>query len=373
MKNYVYVLALGALHPTADAFAVQPYKQNSNTESISFTTSYLENLRNNEVKVNGRNPSPDAQISQVASTTQSTSSILYNVEPSGGTATGTVSTIDYSPTTRETVTDSSLYFTPEDDSISTDSSLDIPTSPWTEPETRSAMFSKIAPIIVPGGSIKTCSFEESVQRIYVHLETEGRPLNANIELWQFEDAPQTMSVYLEDGCIRPFRAIVETPGSCNSIAVRNTGNEDFPFHAGIEGEINEDHETVQTLLHETGKRTVQGGAVYPISLPPSVRSVKIILHTDGRPLIARVELSKGPNNARQIIEIYSEDGNERPLNVIIETPGVGNAIRILNIAGDEFPLTAYVEPYFSEDIFLDEPILDESTSSSMDAIDVPWF
>ena len=104
-----------------------------------------------------------------------------------------------------------------------------------------------------------------------------------------------------------------------------------------------------------------------------MRSVKIILHTDGRPLIARVELSKGPNNARQIMEIYSEDGNERPLNVIIETPGVGNAIRILNIAGDEFPLTAYVEPYFSEDIFLDEPILDESTSSSMDAIDVPWF
>ena len=130
------------------------------------------------------------------------------------------------------------------------------------------------------------------------------------------------------------------------------------------------------MAYEIGKRTVQGGAVYPVSLQGSVRSVKIILKTDGRPMHAQVELSKGPNNAREIIEVYSEDGDMRPLNVIIETPGVGNVLRILNLNGAEFPLTAFIESYFSEDAFNQEPIYGGTSNnivSSEDSADHMWF
>jgi hypothetical protein len=48
------------------------------------------------------------------------------------------------------------------------------------------------------------------------------------------------------------------------------------------------------------------------------------------------------------MEVYTEDGMERPLFVILETPGTGNVVRIVNTATVEFPLTAWVEPYAVE-------------------------
>ncbi len=46
------------------------------------------------------------------------------------------------------------------------------------------MWETLAPVTVQGGSLRTCSFDEDVQRVEVFLKTEGRPLNANVELWQ---------------------------------------------------------------------------------------------------------------------------------------------------------------------------------------------
>ena len=67
------------------------------------------------------------------------------------------------------------------------------------PVSSNDMFDDVVPVEVQGGSLRTCSFAESVNRVNVVVMTTGRPLNANVELWQGPDnAPQKMSVYLED-------------------------------------------------------------------------------------------------------------------------------------------------------------------------------
>jgi len=224
------------------------------------------------------------------------------------------------------------------------------------PKTTLELFEGVTPVKVQGGSLKTCSFNEDVQRVAVYLKTEGRPLNANVELWQGPDnSPQKMSVYLEDGSLRPFNCVLESPGASNSVSIRNTAEMEFPLVAGLDVELDSESVSPSKILAQSAKpRTVQGGAVYTTPFAPAVKSIQVLLETDGRPLNARIELLQGPNNSKQVMEVYTEDGSARPFFVIIDTPGSGNVIRIVNSATIEFPLTATVEPYITdENIYVD--------------------
>jgi hypothetical protein len=204
------------------------------------------------------------------------------------------------------------------------------------------------PITVQGGSLKTWSFPSPfVERVQVVMRTDGRPLDANLELWQGPDnTPYKMRVYVEDGMARTFSAVIETPrDEQNTISIRNTAQLEFPLVAGV---ISEDIRGGPPLgERQVSERpnTIQGGALRTYPFSPNVESVQVLLTTDGRPLNARIELLQGPNNIKQVMEVYTEDGMERPFYAVVETPGTGNVVRVVNTASMEFPMTAAVEAF----------------------------
>ena len=220
-------------------------------------------------------------------------------------------------------------------------------------------------VTVQGDSLKTWSFQSAaIDRVQVLMKTEGRPLNANLDLWEGPDnTPTKMQIYLEDGNVRPFNAIIETPGSQNSVSILNTGRMEYPIRGCVVPETEESQSTlgpssmaaqVQSLAGNSMPIIVQGGAVFTKPFDPTVQSIQIMLQTDGRPLTARIELVQGPNNQKQVIEFYSEDGRERPFFGIFQSPGSGNIVRVVNTATMEYPITACVEPYMIDENFIEE-------------------
>merc|ERR1719506_2725028 len=201
--------------------------------------------------------------------------------------------------------------------------------------------------LVQGGSLRTWSYRSpNVEQVQVVLSSEGRPLDADVELWHGPDnTPFKMRVYSENGGLRPFSAVVETPRGPNTVSVRNIGQMEFPITADVVHD-QVDQPSPATLSEST---IVQGGALRTFPFDPSVDSVEVLLTTDGRPLNARIELLQGPNNNKQVIELYAEDGRDRQFFAILETPGSGNVIRIVNTSPVEFPMRASVVPHSIND------------------------
>merc|ERR1719181_2188519 len=210
-------------------------------------------------------------------------------------------------------------------------------------------------ILVQGGSLRTWSYKSPlVDQVQVVLSTEGRPLDADLELWHGPDnTPCKMRVYVENGQLRPFSAVIETPRGPNTIAIRNIGQIEFPIAASVVADA-VDNPSPECLSSSV---TIQGGALRTYPFDPSVDSVQVFLRTDGRPLNARIELLQGPNNNKQVIELYTEDGLDRPFFCILETPGSGNVVRIVNTAPVEFPMTASVVPHLINDQMTSDAVL----------------
>jgi hypothetical protein len=215
----------------------------------------------------------------------------------------------------------------------------------------SEIFHQSESTTVQGGSLRTWSFTNPrIQFVQVMLKTEGRPLDADIQLWNGPDnTPQKMKVYVEDGALRTFSTLIGTPsGPTNTIAIRNTGMLEFPLMAVVNPDRGQGQDAALAVESFAGSfgETIQGGALRTWPFDPNVNSVAVLLKTpNGRPLNARIQLLQGPNNNRQVIQLYTEDGMYRPFFAIIETPGSGNVIRVVNTAPMEFPLTATVQAY----------------------------
>lgn len=205
--------------------------------------------------------------------------------------------------------------------------------------------------IVHGNSLKTYSFGRGVDRAELLMKTQGRPLDADVEIWQGPDnTPLRVRVHLEDGGKRTFRSTFELPGmDSHSIAIRNIGQEHSPLTSGLFSDSQQPRNNNKGPAHALSSISepslIQGGSLNTYRFKTNVESVQVMIKTNGLALNARVELFQGPENDKHVMDIYSENGSERPFYAVVETPGAGNVVRVTNTASIEFPIYASVESY----------------------------
>lgn len=202
------------------------------------------------------------------------------------------------------------------------------------------------PVQIQGNSLKTWVTNPNVQAVHVAMKSEGRPIHADVELWNGpNNIPYKLRVYVEDGYIRPFSAVIGTPRGTNTVAVRNISPIEFPMEAAVAPENEVDAPSIGEIPTRSYPVAIQGNSLHTFRFNYNVQAAQIMLRTDGRPLNARIELWQGPSNVKQVVDIYTDDGIDRPFYMIIDTPGPENVIRVANTATVEFPLDASVGAY----------------------------
>lgn len=109
--------------------------------------------------------------------------------------------------------------------------------------------SRASSTTIQGGALRTYRFDHYVESVQVRLETQGRPLEAKIELLQGpNNVKKFIELQIEDGHTRPFECVIETPGSGNVVSVENTAPMEFPMTASV------------VPLSVAGDRSFGGGA-----------------------------------------------------------------------------------------------------------------
>lgn len=212
------------------------------------------------------------------------------------------------------------------------------------------------PTTVQGGSLRTFQNRSpNAKQTHVRLGTNGRPMDANVEVWEGpNNSPVTMRVYGEDGQQRPVDAMIGGPGRVNTVSARNTGPLEFPMAASVVPTAGYQPMAVPVSSSAT---TIQGGALRTYPFDYSVGSVQVTITSQGYPCNCRIEILQGPNTNRQGIELYTDNGRDRPISYILETPGYGSIVEITNTGPMEYPVTASVEPYSIQEEMSSAPVV----------------
>jgi len=192
---------------------------------------------------------------------------------------------------------------------------------------------------VEGKTRKTWKFNDSSKdRVQVALTSEGRPMNADIQLWLGPDwTPFSLKAYSEDGKSRPIQTLVGTRNKAAMVEVRNIGEYEFPFKAASNYAAGPMATLPAEIPASTAGERVDGGALRSFPLDPNTNQLEVVLKTDGRQLNAKIELLNGPNNPKQTYEVFTNNGELNSLCVAFNTPDAGTTVRIVNLATVEFP------------------------------------
>jgi len=209
------------------------------------------------------------------------------------------------------------------------------------------VWQKSPSVRIQGGTLKTWDIgEETTERVQVSIKSDGRPVDTNIELWHTPAyIPTKMHIYTENGVNRPINAVIETPKHPKTVAVYNTGSMEFPFDANVaKTGLDKAYASLQSVPSEM----LQGGSLKSYEFGAEVNSVQVLLMSadlGGRNMKCKIEVTQGPNQVKQYIEMYASSGYKNPFYAVIATPGSINTVRVINQNDVEFPFDAWVLPY----------------------------
>lgn len=189
----------------------------------------------------------------------------------------------------------------------------------------------------------------------VELETDGRPLDAKVEIWEGpNNTPAKMKLWSEDGAERPWGPVgfanfagMSRTGTGSSMTVDNEGSTEFPIYANVNigggGGMGGMRSTYMGTSRRQTMRIDGNGAQQSFNIGPGPCIIEI--WSEGFPYYANVEVWDGPNNVKQSAEVYADSGFDRPWSAVIESPGgEGGTIQIKNPGPVEYPLRVSVEP-----------------------------
>lgn len=227
---------------------------------------------------------------------------------------------------------------------------DVPIVPLDLPMTR----------IEGGGTLRTYDVPDGAERVEVHLKTNGRPLNAFIELWEGPvRLVHSMYVDVQDGDINPYRCVLSNNGKPKTLKISGKATYEFPLDVGVsvpEGKRQDEIKGFGLRTFDNNeKHFIQGsstmggvGAVRSFPIDPSIDAIQVMLWSANcgkRAIKAKFELLRGPNNMKQSYELMCQ-GDHQPYHAVFETPGgVEWTLRIYNTNELEFPVEAVVLPY----------------------------
>ena len=197
---------------------------------------------------------------------------------------------------------------------------------------------------IEGETRKTWKFNNFKRdRVHVALESEGRPITADVQLWLGPDwTPFSLKAYSEDGQKRPINTLVGTRNKEVMIEVQNKGKYEFPIKAASNYASDNMAKVPEEIPATTQGMIIAGNALHSWPIHEVAKQVEVVLHTDGRQLNAKIELLNGPNNPKQVYEVFTNNGDLNRLVVCIQTPEAGNTIRVVNLATVEFPCYANI-------------------------------
>ena len=227
-----------------------------------------------------------------------------------------------------------------------------------------------------GGNIRTCTCQSKKnRRLNVGLYTSNdSPIDADIELWEDpNDTPCKLRIYSEDGY--PISTTLFTAQMNSTVVIRNIAKTDMPLFARVfvekdynstndnithntspvdtvpvtaikKDQTNIEHSTHGMIVPTKKPTPITKGVVVPTKdlkgrslqtymFDESIESVGIAMHTDGRPLNGRIEMFQDSNCRKQVIEMYTIDGIQRPFVCRMPTPGDGNTLRVVNTAAPD--------------------------------------
>ena len=197
---------------------------------------------------------------------------------------------------------------------------------------------------IEGQTRKTWKFNDiGKDRVQVALESEGRPVHADIQLWIGPDwTPFSLKTYSEDGKARPIKTLVGTRNKQAMIEVQNKGEQNFPIKAASGYASDAMAKVPAEIPAMTEGVRIDGNALRSWPISENARQVEVVLHTDGRQLNAKIELLNAPNNPKQVYEVFTNNGDLNRLVVCFDVPEAGNTIRVVNLATVEFPCYANI-------------------------------